>query len=273
MPQITEKHVKVCGGTIVWEQLVRPGMSSGDKTQWELGVVFPPHCPDLPLLEALANKALLESPFRGTLPAGGIMPGKVLGADVYDGKFNGWTKVSFKTVLKVPDVYDANGALMDPMQYGSLFYPGQTVDILTSCYDYNNKQKGIGAGLDAVEPIVAANAPVQHFGSAGVDTAFAFGGGTTAAQVNPGGVVAQAATAPPPPPPAAAAAPLASVPQMTPAANGTTYDEYITAGWNDAQMIAAGVMIQVPPTAAGAPPPPPPGGAAPTQAHNFLPGQ
>jgi hypothetical protein len=31
--------------------------------------------------------------------------------------------------------------------------------------------------------------------------------------------------------------------QMTPAANGVTYEAYIAAGWNDAQMVAAGLLM------------------------------
>jgi hypothetical protein len=123
--------VKLCGGTIVWEGVTQPGENAGGKTAWELGVVFPPSCPDLPLLDQIANACLAASEFRGTLPAGGNMPAKILGAGDFEGKFNGWTKVSFKTVLKAPDVY--NGAqLLEPMQYGAQLYTGQTVDVLTT---------------------------------------------------------------------------------------------------------------------------------------------
>lgn len=37
-------------------------------------------------------------------------------------------------------------------------------------------------------------------------------------------------------------------PTMTPAAGGFTYDQYVRAGWTDAQMIAAG-LIQIPASA------------------------
>lgn len=52
------------------------------------------------------------------------------------------------------------------------------------------------------------------------------------------------------PPPAAAPAPMAPPPappvpvrQMTAAANGVTYDAYIAAGWNDAQLVQNGLML------------------------------
>lgn len=47
----------------------------------------------------------------------------------------------------------------------------------------------------------------------------------------------------PPPAPVAPAAPAAPVRQMTAAANGVTYDAYIAAGWNDAQLVANGMML------------------------------
>jgi hypothetical protein len=61
---------------------------------------------------------------------------------------------------------------------------------------------------------------------------------------NPGFVGAPGAAAPPPPPPAAAAPPPpVSGPQMTAAANGVTYAQFIAGGWTDAQLRAKGMMI------------------------------
>ena len=50
------------------------------------------------------------------------------------------------------------------------------------------------------------------------------------------GFVPAAPAAPLPPPPAAG-------PRMTAAANGLTYAQYVAAGWNDAQLRAAGLML------------------------------
>lgn len=58
----------------------------------------------------------------------------------------------------------------------------------------------------------------------------------------PGGAPAPATPAPgttPPAPPA----PAAPARVMTAAANGATYEQYVAAGWSDAQMIASGVMV------------------------------
>lgn len=105
----------------------------------------------------------------------------------------------------------------------------------------------------------------------GPDAASAFGGGGTTAL--PAGVqsavgspalpgataFAGGAGAPPPPgtttappPPATTPPPPPAGPVMLPAAGATTYDQYIAAGWTDAQLIASGYM-QAP--VAAAPPP------------------
>lgn len=59
------------------------------------------------------------------------------------------------------------------------------------------------------------------------------------------GFIAPPAPGAAPPPPAAAAAPPppAAGPQMTAAANGLSYAQYIAAGWTDAQLRAKGMMV------------------------------
>jgi len=37
--------------------------------------------------------------------------------------------------------------------------------------------------------------------------------------------------------------PAPPVKQMTPAANGVTYEAYVAAGWKDEQLVAAGLML------------------------------
>ncbi len=60
-------------------------------------------------------------------------------------------------------------------------------------------------------------------------------------QVPPPAPAAPAMVAPPAP--AAPAAPVPTGPVMTPAANGVSYASYIAAGWSDAQLRAAGMMV------------------------------
>ena len=181
MPQFDEQHVKLCGGIIVWDgvtqpEIVQQGQKAGSQ-KWTLKVVFPPQCPDLQLFDQLANKQLQQSKFRGQLPAGGRMPiGQVQPGEFGD-NFPGWLVISFKTTLKTPDVYDENGAPIDPMQFGQVIYTGQKVDVLAHCYDYDAAgNRGIAAGLDAFAVIQSAQAPRLQIGQ-GVNTASAFGGG------------------------------------------------------------------------------------------------
>lgn len=182
MPKFDEQHVKLCGGFIVWDgvtqpEIVQQGAKAGGQ-KWTLKVVFPPDCPDLPLFDQLANQQLQQSKFRGQLPAGGRMPiGQVQPGEFGD-HFPGWLVISFKTTLKTPDVYDENGAPIDPMQFNQVIYSGQKVDVLAHCYDYDAAgNRGIAAGLDAFAVIQSAQAPRLQIGGAGVNTASAFGGG------------------------------------------------------------------------------------------------
>lgn len=238
MPQIDPNHVKLQGGFVVWDGITQPeqvtqGQQAG-KMKYTLKAVFPPTCPDLALYDQLCQKALAESKWRGVLPAGGRMPINPVQPGKYDNQFNGWFEISFKSTLKMPEVYNdsaVNGPqLIDPMQLGSFLYTGQKVDVLAHCYEYDAAgNKGISGGLDAIDLIVSAQAPRLNIG--GYDTSAAFGGGGQAA------APAQNAAAPYQPP-QHAAAPGYGAPPATSA-----------------------------PAAYAAP------GAPPAQAHNFLPGQ
>ncbi|UNA02189.1 ssDNA-binding protein [Alteromonas phage vB_AmaS-R9Y3] len=181
MAQFDENHVRLDGGIVVWDGVTQPetqqqGANAG-KPKWTLKVVFPPQCSDLPLYDQLAQKRLRESKFKGNLPAGGRMPIGQVQPGEFNDLFPGWLVISFKTTLRAPDVYDENGQLLDPMQYGNMIYNGQKVNVLAHCYDYDNAgNKGISAGLDGIQIIASANAQRLNIGGGGVDTASAFGG-------------------------------------------------------------------------------------------------
>ena len=196
MPQFDDKHVKICGGTVVWDGVTRPDIQeqggNAGKPKWTLKVVFDPQNPDVALYHALSTQTLASSQFRGQLPAGGYMPIGVCRPDEFNGLFPGWPVVSFKTTLRCPDVYNEAGQLLDPMQYGPLMFSGQKVDVLAHCYEYNTKSKGIGAGMDAFAIIASAKAPRLEIGGGGIATASAFGGQPPAAQPAYGQPPAQA---------------------------------------------------------------------------------
>lgn len=176
MPQFDEKHIKICGCTIVWDGVTRPEHDAASgKSKYTLKVVIEPNNPDLALFTQLGQTTLQQSKFQGVLPAGGLMPVGVALPTEFLGMFNGYGVVSAKSWF-APDVYDEAGALLDPMQYAPLIYGGQKVDILVHCYDYDKAgNRGISAGLDAFSIIASAQAQRYEFGSR-MQTAGAFTG-------------------------------------------------------------------------------------------------
>ena len=99
-------------------------------------------------------------------------------AGEFNNLFPGHAVISAKTFF-APDVYDETGAKMDPMQYAPSIYPGQRVDILLHCYDYDKMgNQGVAAGLDGLRIVASAAAPKLDIGTGGVDTAAAFGAPT-----------------------------------------------------------------------------------------------
>ena len=170
------EHVKIHGCFIVWDGITQPDVAQG-KNKYSLKVVVPPSSPDLNDMNNLANQTLQSSPFKGVLPNGAGMPISVADQSAFDGLYNGHIVLNCNT-QRLPTVYDENGAVLDPMQYGPLIYGGQQVDVLVHCYHYDKAgNKGIATGLDAFSIIVSANAQRQNFGGKGIDTSGAFSGG------------------------------------------------------------------------------------------------
>jgi len=174
-----EKHVMIHGCFIVWEGVTRPDTVESGKNaghpKYNLKVVIPPNCPDVADLEQLAQTTLQASEFRGVLPTGGYMPLGKADATEFNGLFPGWAVVSAKTNM-LPDVYDENGQKLDPMQYNPMLYSGQKVDLLVHCYAYNQKSKGVAAGLDGFKIIASAQAAPLQLGGDRPDTQAAFNG-------------------------------------------------------------------------------------------------
>lgn len=255
MPNFDEKHVKLCGGTVVWDGVTNPGEvkqgANAGKPQYSLKVVFPPGHPDVALFQALAQRTLNESKWRGVLPGGGRLPVGVVDPGELNDQFPGWHVISFKTTLRRPDAYTEAGAPIDAMALSQVLYSGQRVDVLGHCYEYDNAgNKGISAGLDAFAVIASAKAPRQNFG--GVDTRAAFGPASpapaAAAPVPPVAPVAPVVGAYPqqaqgflgaaPVPPSAPVPPAAPVAMRS--VNGQAFSETAlrASGWSDAQIAA-----------------------------------
>jgi hypothetical protein len=178
--QDNDQYLKLCGATVLYDAITRPDTNQDGKLKYSIRVAVAPENPDLSLLQQLVERELASSKWRGVMPAGGKHPLSVIGND-YGGNLMGWTRFSAGT-YNLPDIYSETGSLMDPMQYGNLLFGGQRVDLLVHCFEYDNRQKGIGIGLDAAAIIVSANAPRQNFGGSGIDTSAVFGGGAAPQQ-------------------------------------------------------------------------------------------
>jgi len=191
----------ITGCTVVWDGVTRPDTDpQTGKVKYTLKVVIPPQSPDLALYQVLAQETLQASKFRGVLPPGGLMPIGQTKPGEFNNLFPGHAVVSAKTFF-APDVYDEAGAKMDPMQYAPSIYPGQRVDVLLHCYDYDKMgNQGVAAGLDGLRIVASAAAPKLDIGTGGVDTAAAFAA--------PGAPVAAAAVPVPAMPAAAVPAPV-----------------------------------------------------------------
>ncbi len=181
MPQLDPTHVLIKDCSVVWDGVTRPEQGENG-IKYSLKVVVDPNNPDIALFDQLGQKTLQESEFKGVLPQGGRMNIGVAAATEFNGLYTGFAVVSGNT-KRLPEVWDENGNIMDPMQYGNLLYGGQKVDVIVHCYAYNAKgNKGVAAGLDAVRIIASANAPRQNFGGSGFDSSSVFGGGNAGQQ-------------------------------------------------------------------------------------------
>ena len=184
MPQFDEKHVKIEGGIVTYDGVSQPEAvtySDGNKGyKYELSIGVEPHNPDIGLLNNLVQKALQESKWQGQLPAGAHLPVKQASPSVVNAGLGHLTIIKTVTYY-APDVYDEHGQLLDPMQYNSMLYTGQRVDLLVSCKDYDNKSKGVKAQLAGFQIIASANAPRLTIGGDGA-AASAFGGQQPAGQ-------------------------------------------------------------------------------------------
>ena len=98
-----------------------------------------------------------------------------------------------------------------------------------------------GASASPLAPSAAPFAAPLGFPPAGAPAApFPVG---IAPPASPSSVVPNPAFLAVPPPPAAPVPPAPTGPVMTPAANGVTYQQYIAAGWQHAQLVAAGMVV------------------------------
>lgn len=170
------KHCTV-QGIIVWEGVTRPDTDTPvGKPKWSCKIVVHPQQQDLQDFVQLATTELNNSEFQGQLPPGAnwaISPVQANDAFNKDGRFNGYMCINGGTYQGAPQVFDANGNELQPMAYSTLLYTGCMVDLLLNAYAYNNKQKGIAAGLGGLR-VVDATAERLNIGG-GIDAGSVFG--------------------------------------------------------------------------------------------------
>jgi hypothetical protein len=187
MSKIDENNVMIEGATVVWEGIKIPKANNEGVLSYELGIVISPTSSDKLLLESLAAQELQRSKWAGVMPNGGNWPLKVLGASDLDGLFNGWIKMSVKT-QHAPQCYSETGELIQgPMVWGPTLFTGQKVNVLVNSFPYENKQKGIGFGLQGFCPLVSAGASPITIGGSGANAAAAFGAHAQQQQPQGGG--------------------------------------------------------------------------------------
>lgn len=138
---------------------------------------------------------------------------------------------------------------MKPLVDPSKIFAGAMVHAAINTFTYNQPvNKGVSAGLNGVMFTGEVGPLGRLDGRPSVEQMFS---GVAGAPAPTAAAPAPAAPTPPTPPvPPASPAPSA-VHQMTPAANGVTYEQYQGAGWSDVQLIEAGLML-------------PPGGVTPS---------
>jgi hypothetical protein len=250
---------------IIWDGITRPEtMKNGvaiPKPIYSLKVAGSPQAPWIADINALVQATLVASEFKGVMPHNGDHPVKQCDPTLAGGVLTGMVSINAKTRNGAPKVFDAAGALLEPMVYGPMMYPGCLVKLLVTAYPFNKEgNKGVALSLDGIQ-IVDATAPRLPIGGAGPDAAAAFGGQAavatppvaTAPVVTPSPAPVQpAVTYQTPgvvPAPNFLAPPVAPVPAgpvhtMLPAANGATYEAMIAAGWSDALLVQHGMMAQ-----------------------------
>lgn len=182
-----DKSVLTCNAIVIWDGLTKPDVKEDGTKTWNLRVAVPAGSAELVELEALRQIGLKNSKKPDVTVAN---PGNNPISDIEASKFPelpGYKCFSASTTLGAPEVFNLDGAVLNPMTYGPQIYNGTVVRLLVDSYAYSNKQKGINFGLQSLQ-IVDATAPRLAIGAAGISTdaaRAAFTGSAPAASAPP----------------------------------------------------------------------------------------
>ena len=215
--------------------------AAGGDPKFSASILLPPTDPQVPVLLAEVEAAKANT-FPSGFPAGGnvcfdlyevkVPPHK----DYHNPALVGWYMFTCNAAADSrPVVVDENRQpVIDP----SKAYGGLLVHCSAGISGYTKGTGGVGGWLNGVMLTETLGSLGRIDGRPSTEQMFANVG---AAPVAAPAAAAPAAAAPAAPAPAAPApaAPVALT--MTAAANGTTYEAYVAAGWTDEQMIQGGV--------------------------------
>ena len=243
-------------GLVIFPTLFTAKKAVGsDVAKYSLTLLMPPNDPQLPAVMQEFNAAIAEGYPKGMPPGTDVCmepyDTKFAGKEYYDPRFAGWMAISLSAkedgrpsiVTGTPATGFAD--ITDP----SSIYSGCVCDVVFGMGYYNKGRTGVGGWLNGV----LFNGEEGQFGrlDGRPTTEQMFGGAApsaptaaAAAPMTPPVAAPNAAPAPPAPPVAAPPAPPAApVHQMTPAAQGASYEAMIAAGWTDALLIQHGMML------------------------------
>ncbi len=211
-------------GILDFPTLFTPKIAKGaTDPKFGCGVLLPPGDPQVAPLLAEVEQAKMN-----TFPNGfgerdvcfDLYDVKRAGKDYYDPRFSGW--YLFSTSAKQDDrpmVTDMNRQhILDPASV----FGGVIGYVFAGVSGYVKGKGGVGGWLNGVI-VTDEESPMGRLdGRPSVDQMFASINGAGSPPAAPGAAATGALT-------------------MTAAANGMTYDQYKTAGWDDQQMIDGGV--------------------------------
>lgn len=158
---------------VLWDGITRPEALDGGGFKHSIKVAQLASSPENGELQVILDRELQNGEFRGVLPPGGL-PGM---GDIRGGEYGdmipGHKVFNTVTFNGAPEVFDINGQKLDPAHYGSMLYPGATVQLIVSARSYNNKSKGLGFWLNGIK-IIDATTPKLPVGGGAVDAGAAF---------------------------------------------------------------------------------------------------
>lgn len=236
--------VRTCSCIVLWDGMTKPEQMDDGGFKHNLRLAIPETAPEFAELQGIANKALMESKWKGALPPNGQMPFAAADVAKFGPLVAGHQTFSAKTYHGAPQVFDVNGQVMPPQMYSPMLYAGTKVEVLVSAGAYDNKNKGIGFYLNGIT-IIDATAPKLDVGSGptaaevtAMMTGQAAGTATSPLVQTPAGALVGTAVQTPAPPPVTPNHQFV----MTAKANGFTREEYNAQGWTDEMLREQGMM-------------------------------